>query len=93
MPQKRELIEETGFISKKWSSLGKGTLRLERENSINYFFLALDCEFKTKPTENIKTHLINKKKFKELIINNKINQIAAYPLIVWTFLKYKIDII
>ncbi len=90
---KRELIEETGFVSKKWLSLGKGTLRLERENSINYFFLALNCEFKTKPIENIKTHLIDKKKFKELIIKNKINQIAGYPLIVWAFQKYKIDII
>ena len=90
---KRELVEETGFISKKWFKLGKGTLRLERENSINYFFLALDCKFRKKTTEDIKTILVTKKKFKKFVYQNKIDQIAGYPLLIWANEKYKIKVL
>ena len=45
---KREMLEETGYISNKWKFLGKGVLRLERESSNNYYFLALDCFFERK---------------------------------------------
>ena len=90
---KREFFEETGYVSKKWKLLGRGVLRLERESSVNYFFLALDCYFLKHPSEKIKTKLINRKNFKRLLKNNKINQIAGYPLVVWAYLKSKINLL
>ena len=90
---KRELYEETGYKSKKWFFLGKGVLRLERESSNNYYFLALDCSFKHSTKEKIITKLVNKKKFEDFIKNNKIDHISGYPLLVWANKKYKLNLI
>lgn len=90
---KRELFEETGYSTNKIYMLGKGILRLERESSMNYFFIAFDCKFKKKTFEDIQTILISKKRLKNLILKNKINQIAAYPMLVWAFRKYNIKIL
>ena len=89
---KRELIEEAGYISNNWKYLGKGILRLDREDSENYFFLARKCEFKKKVKEKIKVKKYTKKEFKILIKNNLFNQIAAYPILVWAK-KYKINLV
>ncbi len=89
---KRELLEESGYKSNKWKYLGKGILRLDREDSENYFYLAQNCKFEKQVKEEIKVKKYTKKKFKNLIKNNLFNQIASYPILVW-IKKYKINLI
>tara|TARA_X000000950_G_C13799582_1_gene612961 strand:+ start:688 stop:1182 length:495 start_codon:yes stop_codon:yes gene_type:complete len=89
---KRELLEESGYISNNWKFIGKGILRLERENSVNYFYLAKNCKFKKKVKEKINVKIYTKKKFKILIKNKLFNQIAAFPILIWVK-KYKINLI
>lgn len=90
---KRELFEETGYKSKKWFFLNKGVLRLERESSKNYYFIALDCCFEKKTKEKINTIIYKKKKLKDIVRKNKIDHIAAYPLLIWAEKKYKLGLI
>lgn len=90
---KRELLEETGFISKNWKLLGSGVLRLEREDTKNYFFLARDCEFLKKNEDQNNVKFFGKKEFKSLLKKNKFDHIAASISLIWVKEKYNINFI
>ena len=90
---KRELLEETGYISKNWKLLGSGVLRLERENTKNYFFLARDCQFLKKNEDKNCVKFFGKKEFKRLIKKNKFDHIAATISLIWAKEKYNINFI
>jgi len=90
---KRELFEETGYISDGWERLGTGVLRLERENTDNYFYLARDCEFVKKNDDQNDVKLFDKKGFKTLLKNNKFDHIAAIIALIWAREKYNLNFI
>lgn len=51
---KRELLEETGYISSEWYSLGKVSANPAIQNNYNYCFLAENC--RTNGTTNFDQH-------------------------------------
>ena len=90
---KRELLEETGYISNSWKLLGTGVLKLERENTKNYFYLAMDCELVKKNDDQNDVKLFDKIEFKTLLKNNKFDHIAATIALIWAKEKYNINFI
>ena len=90
---KRELLEETGYISDSWELLGTGVLRLERESTENYFYLARDCEFVKKNDDQNDVKLFDKKGFKTLLKNNKFDHIAATIALIWAKDKCHVNFI
>ncbi len=90
---KRELLEETGYVSEKWKFLGTGVLRLERENTNNHFFLAKDCQLKKNNDDKNIVKLFEKKEFKKIIKQNKFDHIAAMISFIWAKEKFNIDFI
>lgn len=80
---KRELIEETGYTSKKWIKLGSYYLGKWTIGKVHYF-LALDAE-KTheqslEPGEDIIVKKIPLEKFKKMLRTNKIATTLAHGL-------------
>jgi len=63
----RELLEETGYASEEWHSLGSSTANTARQNNRVHSFLALDAHpvsaQKLDPGEMIRTHVIPWGKF------------------------------
>ena len=59
---KRELLEETGYASEEWHSLGSSTANTARQNNRVHAFLALDArqvsDQKLDPGEVIRTHVV-----------------------------------
>ena len=90
---KRELLEETGYSSDNWALLGTGVLRLERENTENYFYLARDCKFLKKNDDQNDVKIFDKIEFKRLLKNNKFDHIAATIALIWAKGKYDINFI
>ncbi|MEA2850962.1 MAG: hypothetical protein QOE02_981, partial [Rhodospirillaceae bacterium] len=58
----RELLEETGYASEEWHSLGSSTANTARQNNRVHAFLALDAhkvsDQKLDPGEIIRTHVV-----------------------------------
>ena len=68
---RRELLEETGYSSNRWTLLGKSSPNPAIQNNTIYHYLALDCE-KTSETafdqhESIATKLVLRDKIDTLI--------------------------
>ena len=63
----RELLEETGYGSEEWHSLGSSTANTARQNNRVHAFLALDAhkvsDQKLDPGEMIRTHVVAWDKF------------------------------
>jgi ADP-ribose pyrophosphatase len=59
---KRELLEETGYASQEWHTLGSSTANTARQNNRVHSFLALDArkvaDQELDPGEVIRTHLV-----------------------------------
>ncbi|MDR8393721.1 NUDIX hydrolase [Aliifodinibius sp. S!AR15-10] len=74
---KRELQEETGYISKKWSSLGKVSANPAIMNNYNYFFLAEECEpngtMNLDQHERIKVHKLSYQDFLDRVEDGTID--------------------
>tara|TARA_B100000963_G_scaffold354716_1_gene371695 strand:+ start:873 stop:1370 length:498 start_codon:yes stop_codon:yes gene_type:complete len=90
---KRELLEETGYTANSWDLLGTGIVRLERENTKNYFYLARDCQFLKKNDEQNGVKFFDKIEFKKLLTENKFDHIAATIALIWAKEKYNINFI
>lgn len=82
---KRELLEETGYSSKRWTFLGKSHPNPAIQNNTIYHYLAVDCE-KTAETsfdqnESITTKLVSRQAAATLIGDGSITHslvVAAF---------------
>ena len=74
---KRELLEETGFESKNWSTFGKTSSNPAILNNFTHLYLALDCiktdEQKMDGTEDILLHQLPLNYFLELVQNGTVH--------------------
>lgn len=76
---KRELIEETGYESKKWSSLGKVSSNPAIMTNYTHLYLAEDCEMTAseKPEgdqhERINVHLLPMNEFLDFVADGTIH--------------------
>lgn len=74
---KRELLEETGYQSKKWTSLGKVSANAAILNNYTYMYLAEDCikvdEQNLDKNEDIDIHILEMKEFLELVKNSTVH--------------------
>lgn len=87
---KRELLEETGFVSKNWISLGKSFPNPAIQNNTIFHFLALDAE-KTEQTkfdehESVLTKLVDFEKIEKLIED----EIISHSLVLTAFHRLSI---
>jgi ADP-ribose pyrophosphatase len=83
---KRELLEETGYLSEKLIPIGEIYSNPAFSNSINYCFLALGCKKIMEPEESSENHeifLVDEIKLEKIIEKGEIIQsmhIAAFYL-------------
>lgn len=75
---KRELLEETGYSSKKFIFLGKGSLLARHSTTPYYCFLAKDCKKIAEPqqgeNEKIEIKKVSLKNFAEMISKKDFTQ-------------------
>lgn len=85
---KRELLEETGYASSKWVSLGKVSSNPAMQDNYTHSFLALDCEKiaeqKLDGNERIQVHLIPLDQFLDFVHTGVIH----HSLVAATTAKY-----
>ncbi|MBU93995.1 MAG: NUDIX domain-containing protein [Balneola sp.] len=85
---KRELLEETGYISEEWVSLGKVSSNPAMQDNYTHSFLALNCEKvadqKLDGNERIHVHLISVAQF----LDNVESGIIHHSLVAATTAKY-----
>ena len=85
---KRELLEETGFTSEEWISLGKVSSNPAMQDNYTHSFLALNCEKvaeqKLDGNERIQVHLIPIEQFLDFVQSGVID----HSLVVATTAKY-----
>jgi 8-oxo-dGTP pyrophosphatase MutT (NUDIX family) len=85
---KRELLEETGFISKEWISLGKVSSNPAMQDNYTHSFLALNCEKvaeqKLDGNERIQVHLLPIEQFLDFVQSGVID----HSLVAATTAKY-----
>ena len=90
---KRELIEETGYNSDNWSSLGKVSSNPAIMTNYTHLYLAEDCELLTskKPTgdehERINVHLVPVDKFLNYVADGTIHHSIMVAAIARFLLK------
>ena len=82
----RELLEETGYKSNKYTYLGIGRLMINRTNSIQHLYVAENTVKHTLPKDKTKILKLNQKELFDLILNDKFVQLSGQGLI----LKYLI---
>ncbi len=78
----REFTEETGYCNKGLLFLGSGVLRIEREDALNSFYIALDVEPQAgqKPEPGIELLEVSPQGFKNIVRDGQFDHIAALPL-------------
>ncbi len=86
----RELLEETGYSSDKWTLIGTSRPNPAIQSNTIYHYLALECE-KTADTsfdenESIVTRLLAENEVESLIMNGEI----THSLVVAAFYYYKV---
>ena len=85
---KRELLEETGFASEEWISLGKVSSNPAMQDNYTHSFLALNCEKvaeqKLDGNERIQVHLIPIEQFLDYVQSGVID----HSLVAATTAKY-----
>lgn len=68
---RRELLEETGYRSDKWSGLGRASANPAIMNNYTHIFLAEDCIYEGADNpdeyERINVHIVPLRKFLELV--------------------------
>ena len=79
----RELYEETGYVCKKFNSLGTGKGWIDRAKSDVYLFYGQGAVRKKgfKSEENIKVFPVSIEKFKRLAIDGDFKQLQSFALI------------
>ena len=92
---KRELLEETGFESEKWSKFGKISANPAIQNNFTHLYLALDCiktdEQKMDGTEDILLHQLPLNHFLELVKNGTVHHSIVLAAITHLLLSSYFD--
>lgn len=72
----RELREETGYVSRKWTYLGKTVESSSKLTNRMHLFLAEECEYEGEPmldsTEVLDVFLVDLKKAVDMVMSNEI---------------------
>jgi ADP-ribose pyrophosphatase len=91
---KRELLEETGYASEEWHSLGSSTANTGRQNNRVHSFLALGAhkvaDQKLDPGEIIRAHVVPWAQFLEELAGGKLEIPGLHVAALWqlrTFAK------
>lgn len=89
---KRELLEETGYKSDKWTAFGSYAPNTSGCNNCCYTFIATNLEKVAEPkfdkTEEIKLHLLNEEEIKELMLDGRMTEaVMLAPL--WRYFSEK----
>jgi len=94
----RELLEETGYGSEEWHSLGSSTANTARQNNRVHAFLALDAhkvsDQKLDPGEMIRTHVVPWQKFVDDLADGRLEIPGLHLAALWqlrTFAKQTRD--
>ncbi|MBT3360313.1 MAG: NUDIX hydrolase [Rhodospirillales bacterium] len=89
----REVYEETGFHCADIKLVGRGILRVDREDACNHYFIATgaikDTDFE--PKEDISTSLLTPDEFRNIVIAGHFDHIAALPLFVMGGWAHEMD--
>jgi len=90
----RELLEETGYGSEEWHSLGSSTANTARQNNRVHAFLALDAhkvsDQKLDPGEMIRTYVVPWQKFVDDLADGRLEIPGLHLAALWqlrTFAK------
>ena len=89
---KRELLEETGYISREWMAFGRYAPNASGSNNYCYTFVARDIEKVTEQkldkTEEIKLHIFKKEQIQKMMLNGSITEaVMLAPL--WRYFANK----
>lgn len=78
---KRELTEETGYVSERWVKVGESLPNPAIQNNTIHHFLALDCERTVEASfddhESIAVHLVPLREVEDLVHNGTITHSLA----------------
>jgi 8-oxo-dGTP pyrophosphatase MutT (NUDIX family) len=90
---KRELLEETGYQSKKWTKLGTTSGNAAILNNYTHIFLAEECikvdEQQLDGNEDIAVHVLNLDYFLELVKNSTIHHSIVVAAVAHLLLHLK----
>jgi len=91
----RELTEETGYVSGNIKKVGSGVLRIDREDTLNTYFVALDAEPKTgrTPEAGVEVLVVSPGEFVNLLRNNQFDHIAALPIFVMAECRFGLKLL
>lgn len=91
---KRELLEETGYQSEKWTKLGTTSGNAAILNNYTHMFLAEDCvkvnEQQLDGNEDITVHVLEFEQFLELVKNSTIHHSIVVAAVAHLLLHLKI---
>ncbi len=92
---KRELLEETGFRSERWSSLGKVSSNPAIMNNYTHLFLAEGCVFEGEvenpdTNERINVHLLPVEEFLELASDGTVHHAIVLAAVARYLMKGRI---
>ena len=83
----RELLEETGYGSEEWHSLGSSTANTARQNNRVHAFLALDAhkvsDQKLDPGEMIRAHVVPWQKFVDDLADGRLEIPGLHLAALW----------
>ena len=83
----RELLEETGYGSEEWHSLGSSTANTARQNNRVHAFLALDAhkvsDQKLDPGEMIRAHVVPWQKFVDDLADGQLEIPGLHLAALW----------
>lgn len=83
----RELLEETGYASEEWHSLGSSTANTARQNNRVHAFLALDAhkvsDQELDPGEVIRTHVVPWEKFLDDLAQGRLEIPGLHLAALW----------
>jgi len=78
---RRELQEETGYISKDWYSMGNFALNSNRGRAVVYFFLARKAQWSGAQhldrTEDIRVHLVTPARLRTMLWAGQLGSLAS----------------
>ncbi len=90
---KRELLEETGYISENWEEIGKVNPNPAIMSNSCYTFLAVDAKKVAEPefdcNEDIETFLVNEKSVIDYLKSGKITHSLVVAAFHYYFLRKK----
>ncbi len=91
----RELTEEAGLVTSRLIKVGEGVIRVDREDAVNYFFVALDVRPASQIEQEIEfeTKTVSPAEFKAIVQRGEFDHIAALPIITFAAWKAGLDLV